>query len=146
MSIKIDWPNLANPAEGVYTAGQPDSGQIRSAAEQGIRTVVNLCAEDECGWDEAAVVKETGMRYIHIPVCGPEDICEANARKLHEVLEQRELQPMIVHCGSANRVGALYALQAHRFAGLDPEAALALGRRAGLAGAEPRVRQCILGN
>lgn len=142
-TIRLDWPNARQVQDGVFAAGQPAPEQIRAAARLGIRTIVNLCAKGECGWDEAATVREAGLRYLHIPVCGPEDICESKARELHELLGEAGLRPMVVHCGSANRVGALFALQAFHCEGRDMESALELGRKAGLAGAEPRVRQCM---
>lgn len=141
--IKLDWPNLKNPLPDVYAAGQPSPEQLEEAAAQGIRTVVNLCAEGECGWDEAAEVEDAGMTYVHIPVCGPQDICEMSARELDKVLADKSKYPMVVHCGSANRVGALFALRAFHCEGKEPDQAVQAGREAGLSGAEPRVRQCM---
>ena len=40
--------------------------------------------------------------------------------------------PVIAHCGSGNRVGALYALREHYVRGATPADALAFGKRAGL--------------
>lgn len=141
--MTLEWPNAQNPAAGLHTAGQPSPEQLAAAAGEGIRTVVNLCGEGECGWDEAAEVEDAGMNYVHIPVCGPEDICESRARELDAVLKDDSLYPMVVHCGSANRVGALFALRAFYCEHREPEEAIAAGRAAGLAGAEPRVRQCM---
>jgi len=48
-----------------------------------------------------------------------------------------------VHCASGNRVGGLLALEQADFDGMAPQAALDLGRAAGMTGTEPRVRQML---
>lgn len=144
MQGNIDLPNARTLDEGLVSAGQPSPEQLRVAANAGVKTIVNLCVSGECGWDEAATVKELGMRYIPVPVSGAADITAANARKLHEVIEERANWPMVIHCGSGNRVGALLALRAFHEQGCDPETAVEKGRLAGLTMLEAHVRQCLL--
>jgi uncharacterized protein (TIGR01244 family) len=139
----LDLPNARAVADGLISSGQPSSEQLREAAATGVKTVVNLCVSGECGWDEAAVVKSLGMHYVAIPVGGATDVTEANARKLHDVVEDESNYPMVIHCGSGNRVGALFALKAFHLEGCDPEEAVRRGRVAGLTLLEPHVRQCL---
>lgn len=141
--MKLDLPNARQVTGGLISAGQPSAEQLELAAEAGVRTIVNLCSPGECGWDEAEVVRELGMCYINIPVCGAPDINEANAGKLHEVLRDKANYPMVVHCGSGNRVGALLALQAFFMEGCDVEEAVEKGRQAGLTMLEAHVRACL---
>jgi len=68
----------------------------------------------------------------------PADLDRAHAQALHQALADDA--PVLVHCGSANRVGALLALVAAWHWSHPPEAALELGRSAGLAALEPAVR------
>ena len=49
---------------------------------------------------------------------------------------------MLVHCGSANRVGALLALGKVQ-AGSDADEAIAFGKSAGMRGLEKRVREVL---
>ena len=56
---------------------------------------------------------------------------------------QRESGAVLVHCASGNRVGALIAIGAAKAGGMAPEAALELGKAAGLTSAEPRVRELL---
>lgn len=139
--------NACQFERGIVTAGQPTAAQIEAAQAQGVKTVVNLRPDGEMQeFDEAALAKKTGMNYVHIPVAGPDDINDASARLLDEALVPGAL-PALVHCGSANRVGALIAYRA-RFiqhkndhesmglgitAGLDPDSALldAVARKIG---------------
>ena len=63
--------------------------------------------------------------------------------ELDAALAAAEPGGVLVACGSANRVGAAFALRAVTVAGADPEAALELGRAAGMTGTEPRVRELL---
>ena len=117
---------------GIVTAGQPTAAQLKAAQAQGVKTVINLRPEGELqDFDEAAVVKETGMNYVHIPVAGPDDINDANARLLDEALVPGAL-PALVHCGSANRVGALIAYRARFIEHKGDHESMGLGITAGL--------------
>jgi len=83
-----------------------------------------------------------GMTYVSIPIAGAADISEENARRLAEVLDVGA-DPVVVHCASGNRVGALFALKAYYVDGKTPEEALALGKAAGVTRLEPVVRQTL---
>lgn len=129
-------------ADDVWTAGQPSAEQLRQASEAGLRSVVNLCPAGECGWDEKTVAETLGLRYVSVPIGAACDLGEDAARRLHEALESCP-KPVLVHCASSNRVGALFALKAHFVDGRPPETALEQGRRAGLTGLEGAVRQIL---
>lgn len=139
----IDIPNACCPEAGVTCGGQPTPEQMADAAARGVRTVVNLRPPEELDWDEEAVVREHGMDYVCIPVAGPDDLSEANIRSLSEVLSDRDRFPVVIHCGSGNRVGALYALKKHRLDRCGVDEALAAGKAAGLTGLEAYVRSCL---
>lgn len=143
MAQQLDLPNARTVAEGVVSAGQPSPAQLKNAAGAGVKTIVNLCGEDECSWDEADLVKSLGMRYVNIPVCGAPDVNMESARRLHAVVDDAANYPMVVHCGSGNRVGALFALRAFEQEGCDLEKAIEKGKLAGLAMLEPHVRKCL---
>lgn len=143
MTPQLDLPNARAVAEGVISAGQPSPEQLKKAAAVGVKTIVNLCDEGECSWDEAGLVKSLGMRYVNIPVCGAPDVNMESARRLHAVVDDAVNYPMVIHCGSGNRVGALFALKAFDQEGCDLEKAIEKGRLAGLTMLEPHVRQCL---
>src|SRR6476661_5113123 len=57
--------------DDMFIAGQPTEKALRDLRARGVTTVVNLRMPDEMarvGFDEAALVKELGMRYVHIPM------------------------------------------------------------------------------
>lgn len=137
----LDLPNARLVTDGVISAGQPSVAQLRAVALAGVKTIVNLCALNECGWNEAEVVENLGMCYVAIPVPDASGVTAENARRLHEVLDDAGNRPVIVHCGSGNRVGALFALRAFHAQGRDAESAIEQGRLAGLTRLEPFVRE-----
>ena len=136
--------NARRPMEGLLTGGQITEQQLEEAAAAGYRTVVNLrTVSEEGAWDEGPKVEELGMRYVHIPVAGVEGITEENARRMNEVISDPKALPAIVHCGSGNRVGALFALKAFHIDGADAETALGIGREAGLTKLEEAVKEIL---
>ncbi len=131
---------IVSSVDGVTSAGQPDEAALEVFADAGYATVIDLrgTGEDR-GFDEAAVVEDLGLHYVTLPIGDKDAISFDNARKLDELLEQYP-GPVLVHCGSGNRVGALLALRAS-LDGADDEKALTLGREGGLTGLESVVRE-----
>lgn len=130
------------PNERLVIGGQPTSALLRDAAEAGIRVVVNLrpAGEEDPGFDEAALAAELGMTYLQVPVARAGGLTAENVRLFDAVLEQVGDQPALLHCSTGNRVGAMAALHGARFRGLDPEAAVELGKAWGLTHSEDEVR------
>jgi uncharacterized protein (TIGR01244 family) len=134
---------LREPRPGLYTAGQPTISDWSAIAARGVATVVNLRTASEMqGRDEGAEVRAAGMHYIEIPVAGADGITDANARLLRDALAAAG-GPVLVHCASGNRAGGLLALSEARYRGAAPEQAIALGRKAGMASTEARVRALL---
>lgn len=136
-------PGLRRPRAGLLTAGQPAPDAWSSLARDGVGTVINLRPDNEMGdRDEAAEVTAAGLAYHRLPVAGADGITAENARALMSLIENAE-GDVLVHCASGNRVGALLALAAVAEGGMDTEAAVAVGKAAGLGSLEPRVREVI---
>lgn len=128
------------PVDGLRSAGQPDAAEFRAFAEAGYVAVIDLRGPDEDrGLDEAQVLEGLGLEYVTLPIVGDEAISYDNARELDALLAGYD-EPVLVHCGSGNRVGALLALR-RSLAGASDEEALEYGRNAGLSRLEPVVRE-----
>ena len=135
-------PGIRQPQAGLYIAAQPAQAQWRAFADAGVTTVINLRPDAELeDRDERAEVGAAGLRYVQIPVAGAAGITAANADALAQALQQAD-GPVLVHCASGNRVGALLALGAVR-AGMPVEEAITYGKSAGLTSAEATVRERI---
>jgi uncharacterized protein (TIGR01244 family) len=62
--------------DDMFIGGQPTETALRDLAARGVTTVVNLRMPEEMarvGFDEAALVKELGMKYVYIPMRGTRD-------------------------------------------------------------------------
>ena len=130
---------IRNVAPGLHASGQPTPGDLAALAARGVRTVINLRTADEpVGYDEPGEADRLGLRYLVIPIAGPQDITpEAVARFSRELETAARHGGTLVHCASSNRVGALIALDRCHAHGASREEALACGRAAGLTTLEP---------
>lgn len=142
---QLSLANFNHPERMVYASGQPTPDQIAALADAGVRHVVSLRTEGEIDWDEGAVVRQNGMQFYSIPVSGRTGVTSANAESLEQLLAQLDGEPVLLHCGSSNRVGALRAVTA-RDNGASIDDAIAEGRRWGLTGMEQRVRDVLSSN
>ena len=135
-----DLPNRKDPLEGITTAGQPSAEQLAAAAKSGFKSVIDLRGPNEDrGMDERSAVEGLGMSYVSLPVEGSDGVSYANAAALDKLLAGVE-GPVLIHCASGNRAGALLALR-DKLGGADSESALALGVASGLTGLKPTVEQ-----
>ena len=99
--------------------------------DAGIRTVINLRREAELDFDEARVVRDLGMTYHHVPIAGLDGMTDANFARVVELLEDAAAQPILLHCGSANRVAGMWIARRLR-QGASLEQAVLEGRKIGL--------------
>ncbi len=134
-------PNGVEPLPGVVAGGQPTREQLDEAAARGLRTVINLRTQGESDIGRRQV-EARGMAYVALPIAGAEGLTADNAAALQLALTAAE-HPVMVHCGSGNRVGALFALRAHYFDGASAEEAMAFGREAGMTRLEGAVAKIL---
>lgn len=124
--------NGACPLPDVVTGGQPTAELLARAAAAGARTVLDLRGEDERrDFDEGEEVRRRGMEYVNIPVAydalGTEEFDRFRA-----LMQDAERRPVLVHCASANRVGALLLPYLVLDEGRDREEAFELACAVGL--------------
>jgi uncharacterized protein (TIGR01244 family) len=132
------------PEPDVAIAGQPSSDQLKQLKQEGFRAVVNLRpSSEQTGFDEPAETGRLGLRYFHIPVADAGGLTRDAVKALDEVLQDPGNLPVLVHCGSGNRVGALFALRAAWLRGLAVSDAIETGRRHGLTKLEDDVRRIL---
>jgi uncharacterized protein (TIGR01244 family) len=127
------FPNYTRLRADVAGSGQPSREALEGLSKSGFRTVVNLRREDEDGVKaERAIVEAQGLRYLHVPVSAA-SLSRADVAAVATVLADPRSGPVLLHCASGSRVGALWALvEATR--GMPLEEAIAAGQQAGLKG------------
>jgi uncharacterized protein (TIGR01244 family) len=110
-ALKDDVPRILCIDERVATGGQPTDAAYAKLAANGYRVVLSLRTASE-GIDlkhEQEGTERAGMRYVSIPVVSsapkPEQVDE-----FIKAVKDKDNQPMLIHCGSANRVGAFWMI------------------------------------
>ena len=127
------------PVDGVTAAGQPDVNALRIFADSGYVAIVDMRAADEDRGmdDEKGIVEGLGLEYVAFPIASKDELTFNKARELDELIQSYD-GPVLLHCASSNRVGALLALR-HSLNGASDEEALEHGRNGGLTRLEPVV-------
>lgn len=132
-------------AKKTVSAGQPDNAVLSTFAEAGYIAVVDLRTDKEDREiDEAVTVMGLGMSYVSMPIDSEKDINFEKAAELDKILSGFD-GPVLVHCASGNRVGALFALR-EKANGATNEAAIAAGKAAGMTRLEPEVTKILQAN
>ena len=145
--IKVDLQEVVErqevmPVDGITVSGQPDEEALAVFAASGYSTVIDLRAPGEDrGLDEAGVAESLGLDYVQLPVRSGKDVSFDRARQLQSLIDEAD-GPVLLHCGSGNRVGALLAL-AKSLDGSSDEEALEYGRSAGLTRLEGKVKETL---
>ena len=127
---------FASVGDDLFIGGQPTEKALRDLKAKGVTTVVNLRMPQEMaqiGFDEAALLKELGITYVHIPMrgsaenpYGPAQL-DTFARALASANGK-----VLLHCTIAWRASHLWAAYLIRERKVPVEAALAQTRRINL--------------
>ncbi len=93
------------------TAGQPTLAQVETLKADGFRTVLNLRVPSEHdAAAEESLVRQLGMNYFNIPIAGA-NIPNEQVEEFLAVTDDARNRPMFIHCGSAQRVAALWMVR-----------------------------------
>lgn len=142
--MNLPIPNLLHVAPNHYSGGFVSPEALVLVKEAGISHIIDMLPDSEHGgFDEAGAAADLGLYYAHLPVQGGHDLNRDNAQALNRLLAEAGDAPVLVHCMSGNRVGALFALRAHWVQGLPAPEALKVGRQYGLTKLEPLVVQLL---
>jgi len=150
----LELKNARQVSDVLTTGGQPSKADLQRLKDAGFTTVINLRREGEVtkaddpddaanyNFDEAALASSLGLKYFHLPISSGEGLTEENAKMLDDLLNAAQ-GPVLLHCGSGNRAGAMMALRAFHVQGKSAQDALEIGKAAGLTGLEPKVREIL---
>lgn len=130
-ALKSDIPRMLCVNEKIATGGQPSDQAFTKLAAQGFRSVLNLRTAAEGSEKERLLVDRAGLRYINIEFDTNNPQPEA-VNKFIAAVKNPDNHPMLIHCGSANRVGALWAIYRVLDAGVDKDKAFAEAEQIGL--------------
>lgn len=110
--------NYRQAGERVLTGGMPTEQQLRAAADEGVRAVINLAPHDvrNALADEAGLVAGLGMRYVHIPVAW-DNPTASDFAAFEQAMRERGDDKTLIHCQANFRVTAFYSLFALKHLG-----------------------------
>lgn len=116
----------------IYLASQPAPEDLRLLQERGVRTVIDLRRPQEArGYDEADWARTLGIEYVALPFANESDLSDPIFARGRELLNKAQ-RPLLMHCGSSNRVGALWLAWRALDGGLTLEEAREEAKRVGL--------------
>jgi uncharacterized protein (TIGR01244 family) len=99
--------------DDLFIAGQPTEKALRDLRARGVTTIVNLRMPEEMsrvGFDEAALAKELGMTYVHIPMRGtPENPYGPKELDAFAAAMASTNGKLLLHCTVAWRASHLWA-------------------------------------
>lgn len=117
----------------IYLAGQPSPDDVAAIHEAGIKRVVTLRTDGELPWDERSTITEADLQFAAIGFRDPADLTDevfaATRRLLRSASRENKV---LLHCGSANRVGAVWLAFRALDQGLTLDAAIEEATRVGL--------------
>ncbi len=103
---------FASVGDDVFIGGQPTERALRELKAKGVTTVVNLRMPQEMariGFDEAALLKELGLTYVHIPLGGtPENPYAPAALDRFAATMAGAKGKVLLHCTIAWRASHLW--------------------------------------
>jgi uncharacterized protein (TIGR01244 family) len=122
--------------DDMFIGGQPTEKALRELRARGVTTIVNLRMPEEMaqvGFDEAALTKELGIKYVHIPMrgtagnpYGPKEL-DAFAAAMASAEDK-----VLLHCTVAWRASHLWAAYLIRERNTPVETALSQARQINL--------------
>ncbi len=92
----------------IWISGQPTKADFALLKEQGITCVVTFRTDGEIDWDEADVVAKQGMEFKKIPYASTDSLTKEVYAQTREILRAQESKPILLHCGAAPRVLAVW--------------------------------------
>jgi uncharacterized protein (TIGR01244 family) len=120
----------AQVGDDFFISGQPTEKALRDLRTKGVTTVVNLRTPSEMdpkriGFDEAALVKELGMKYVYLPMRGNAEMpYSPDALKAFEAAMKSADGKVLLHCTIAWRASHLYAAYLIQYRNMPVDSAL----------------------
>jgi len=103
-----DIRNFYQFSENVYSAGQPKRRQLESLSDDNVEVVINIVPTYESIYepDEAEILREQGIEYIHTPV-NWESPKASEIENFLAAMKKVDDRKVLVHCWVNARASAL---------------------------------------
>ena len=118
---------FAKVGDDLFITGQPKQAGLRELKKRGVTTIVNLRTPPEMehiGFDEPALIKELGMKYVYLPGDATMPYSPATVASFAKVMEETTDGKVALHCTVAWRASHLWAAYLIKDRGVEVNAAL----------------------
>ena len=123
----------ARVGDDFFIGGQPTEKALRAMKVEGVTTVINLRMPQEMeriGFDEAKLISDLGLKYVHIPMRGGEGeqaYSPQTLRKFADAMRTADGK-VLLHCTVAWRASHIWAAYLIQERGVPDEEALTHAR------------------
>lgn len=137
---RTDFQAMIYDAGPLYIAGQPTEAAVREMVASGVKTIINLRTQPEMDnrrqvpFDEAALMAELGVNYVHIPLGGPGTPYTPEALEKFAAAFEGADSKVLLHCTVAWRASHMWSAYLHKKKGVPLEEAKAAGAAMNLNG------------
>jgi protein tyrosine phosphatase (PTP) superfamily phosphohydrolase (DUF442 family) len=115
----------------IILGGQPKPKDFALLKKEGVKTIIQMNYRERLPFREEAFVKALGMDYIYFPWNGPRELTDGIFNGGRKLLN-RSKKPLLLHCASANRVGAIWLVWRVLDGGLALDKAIAEAKEVGM--------------
>jgi uncharacterized protein (TIGR01244 family) len=132
----------------LFLAGQPTEADIEVIKATGITQIITLRKSGEVKWDEQAAIEKAGMQFHELGFKQPDELSDEVFDQIRTLLKSNKDEKVLLHCGSANRVGAVWAAYRVLDQGVPAEQAIKEAKQIGLRSEayEQRLNEYLSGN
>ncbi|RCJ39347.1 phosphatase [Nostoc punctiforme NIES-2108] len=136
--------NTKKVSDDLSAAGQLTSEELKQAAQEGFKSVLNLRSPDEPGFlsDEQQQAQAAGLQYANIPL----KPSEANQEQTELAIQEIENlpKPILIHCAAGARAGGIALIANAISEGLTYEEISQKAQELGLNLEQPHLKQFLL--
>ncbi|MEH2353773.1 beta-lactamase hydrolase domain-containing protein [Nostoc sp.] len=136
--------NTKKVSDDLSAAGQLTSEELKQAAQEGFKSVLNLRSPDEPGFisDEQQQAQAAGLQYANIPLKPSEPNQEQTELAIQEI--ENLPKPILIHCAAGARAGGIALIANAISEGLTYEEISQKAQELGLNLEQPHLKQFLL--
>ncbi|MEH1813216.1 MAG: sulfur transferase domain-containing protein [Nostoc sp.] len=136
--------NTKKVSDDLSAAGQLTSEELKQAAQEGFKSVLNLRSPDEAGFlsDQQQQAQAAGLQYANIPLKPSEANQEQTELAIQEI--DNLPKPILIHCAAGARAGGIALIANAISEGLTYEEISQKAQELGLNLEQPHLKQFLL--
>lgn len=127
---RTDFQAVIADAGPLYIAGQPTEAALREMVASGVTTIINLRTQPEMDnrnavpYDEEKLLKELGVKYVHIPLGRPDTPYTPAAVDAFAQAFEAADSKVLLHCTIAWRASHMWAAYLVKYKGWTMDEAI----------------------